>query len=98
MSHIEIHETKAASRDLDKAPREVLVSYETWARLIELHGLAILRKFKGYHDEKLVGDLRGFRSSRLNKKWRVIYRFGRNGNIQIVNVIRITPHDYRKKK
>ena len=67
MAQIEIRETKTAEKALNKAPKEVIVSYETWARLIETHGLPILRKFKGYHDEKLTGDMKMYRSSRLNK-------------------------------
>ena len=98
MAQVEIRETKAAEKALSKAPKEVLVSYETWARLIEEHGLAILRKFKGYHDEKLSGDMKMFRSSRLNKKWRVIYSVDSGGAIQIVEVAKIIPHDYRRKK
>lgn len=69
----EISESKKSQKDLDKAPVEIVKSYEVWARLVEEHGLAILREFKGYHDEKLRGEWAGYRSSRLNKSWRVIY-------------------------
>lgn len=94
----EIRESKAAQKELDRAPKAVLVSYETWARLIEEHGLAILRQYKGYHDEKLQGSWEGYRSSRLNLKWRVIYRVDGSSKIQIVNVVRVMAHDYRSKK
>ncbi len=33
-----IVETKSAQKDLDKAPKEILVSYEIWVKLIEEHG------------------------------------------------------------
>jgi len=91
-----IIETHGAQKDLDKAPKEVVKSYEVWARLVEEHGVAILRNFKGYHDEKLKHEWEGHRSSRLNLKWRVIYHVGRKGNLEIVGVVRITPHDYRR--
>ncbi|MBF0106400.1 MAG: type II toxin-antitoxin system mRNA interferase toxin, RelE/StbE family [Deltaproteobacteria bacterium] len=92
----EIVESKKAQKDLDKAPRNVAASYEIWARLVEEHGLDILRSFKGYHDEKLLGELKNMRSSRLNKKWRVVYQRNKQGMIEIVCVVRVIPHDYRK--
>ena len=93
----EIVESKSAQKDLAKTPREVLTSYEIRVRLIEEHGTSVLRNFKGYHDEKLHGPRAGYRSSRLNRKWRVIYQVDRVGKIEIVNVSKITPHDYRSK-
>lgn len=95
---MEVRESKAAEKDLNKAPIEVIFSYETWARLIEEHGLKILRSFKGYHDEKLRGNLEGYRSSRLNKRWRVIYRIEDDGVLKIAEVSRIALHNYRRKK
>ncbi len=93
-----ISETKSAIKDLDKAPDDIVRSYEIWARLIEEHGLGILREFKGYHDEKQHGEWIDHRSSRLNRKWRVIYQANLSGKIQVINVSRITPHDYRSKR
>lgn len=89
-----IVESNKALKDLRKAPKEVLLFYEAWARLIEEHGHEILREFKGYHDEKLSGKLDNCRSSRLNKKWRVIYQLTKS-HIEIVEVKRVTPHLYR---
>lgn len=91
----EVIESKSAEKDLVKTPREIVRSYEIWVRLVETHGISILRNFKGYHDEKLKGDLGAYRSSRLNLKWRVIYRADTAGVIQIINVVRVTAHDYR---
>lgn len=92
-----LKETKSAQKDLNKAPQEVLRAYEIWARLIEEHGVMILREFKGYHDEKLHGDWLGYRSSRLNYKWRIIYQADTSGKIQIIKIFRIAAHDYRRK-
>lgn len=93
----QIHETKAAEKGLMKAPPQVIRSYEIWARMVEEHGIAILREFRGYNDEKLSGEWQGHRSSRLNKQWRVIYKVDPNKNIQIITVVRVTAHDYRRK-
>lgn len=92
---ITLVESDAAKKDLRRLPDEVLVSYEIWSRLIEEHGLNILRQFKGYHDEKLKGKNKDFRSSRLNKKWRVIYQAINSGSLKVVKVCRITPHEYK---
>ncbi len=89
-------ETHSAEKDLDRAPKEVVKSYEIWARLIEEHGVPVLRNFKGYHDEKLKHEWDGHRSSRLNLKWRVIYKVSHGTTIEIVSVVRVTPHDYRR--
>ena len=94
---VKISESRKAQKDLDKVPKEILRSYETWARLIEEHGTLILRKFPGYNDELLKGEWQGYRSSRLNLKWRVIYQVGRDGEIEIVSVARVIAHDYRRK-
>jgi addiction module RelE/StbE family toxin len=97
MAMAKIIESKKAQKDLDKTPKEILRSYETWARMIEAHGTVVLRKFPGYHDEMLRGEWRGFRSSRLNLKWRVIYQVNHSGEIEIVSVVRVTAHDYRRE-
>ncbi|MBX3022016.1 MAG: type II toxin-antitoxin system mRNA interferase toxin, RelE/StbE family [Bdellovibrionales bacterium] len=94
---VHITESRQATKDLDKAPAQIVGAYEVWARLVEEHGVTILRNFKGYHDEALRGEWQGYRSSRLNLKWRVIYRATTSGEIQVVNVERVTPHDYRRK-
>ena len=95
-----IVESKDAQKTLKILPLNILRSYEIWARLVEEHGSQILRQFKGYHNEKLAGDLRGLNSSRLNNKWRVIYRLNKTGLsevLELVEVCKITPHDYRRK-
>ena len=42
-----IVESTRAQKDLSKAPGELVQAYEIWARLIEEHGTAVLRKFRG---------------------------------------------------
>ncbi len=50
---------------------------------------------RGFRDEALSGDWKGHRSSRLNEQWRVIYSV--EADVMIVQVVRVTPHDYRKR-
>jgi addiction module RelE/StbE family toxin len=45
-------------------------------------------------DEALKGEWKGYRSSRLNIQYRVIYKI--EDDKVLVKVVQITPHDYRK--
>ena len=82
-------------RQLAKAPREVLKRYEKWKDIASLSGPRGVRLIKGFHDEALLGEWRGFRSSRLGDRWRVIYRAVSEDLAYYVEFI--TPHDYRRR-
>ncbi len=92
-----LHESKKAQKALNFAPKEILLSYEVWARLVESHGHIALKRFPGYKDEALKGQWSGYRSSRLNLKWRVIYYINHQSELEIINVEHVTAHDYRRK-
>ena len=85
-------------RDVDKelsarVPIEILKRYEKWKDIAMLSGPQGLRAIKGFHDEALAGKWKGYRSSRLNEQWRVIYKIV--ADALLVQVVRVTPHDYR---
>jgi len=88
-------------RDLDKkltrakVPLDVLKRYEKWKDIARLSGPQGLKRIKGFRDEALKGQWRGFRSSRLGQQWRVIYRV--EGDRLLIQVLDINPHDYSKK-
>lgn len=92
-----ILEHHAADKELSsgRVPIEILKRYEKWKDIASLSGPRGLRAIKGFHDEALSGNWRGFRSSRLNAQWRVIYSV--DTGVMIVRVVRVTPHDYRKR-
>lgn len=84
-------------RDVDKAlsgrvPLDILQRYEKWKDIATLSGPPGLRAISGFYDEALAGKWKGYRSSRLNEQWRVIYRV--LADVLLVQVIRVTPHDY----
>ena len=87
-------------RDVDKelssrrVPLEILKRYEKWKDIAALSGPQGLRAIKGFRDEALSGEWKGFRSSRLNEQWRVIYQV--IAELLLVRVVRVTPHDYRR--
>ena len=86
-------------RDVDKelsgrVPIDILKRYEKWKDIASLSGPTGLRAIKGFRDEALRGKWKGFRSSRLNEQWRVIYKVV--ADALLVQVVRVTPHDYGK--
>lgn len=85
-------EHKEVVKILKKTPSEIKNNYLAWKRIVELEGPQGLRLIKGFHDESLKGEWRGFRSSRLNKQWRVVYKIDKEQ--LIVYVVEINPHTY----
>lgn len=75
-----------------KVPVLIRKHYEVWKRVVELDGLQGLREIKGYYDEGLKGHWEGYRSSRLNRQWRVIYKA--EVSYFEVYVVEVNPHEY----
>ena len=57
-------------------------------------GPAGLRRVRGFSDEALKGEWKGYRSSRLDDAYRVVYRT--EGDLMLVMVERVSKHDYRR--
>ena len=91
-----IEEHRQADKELSsgRVPIEILKRYEKWKDIAMLSGPQGLRAIKGFRDEALSGDWKGYRSSRLNEQWRVIYQV--IADALLVQVVRVTPHDYRR--
>ena len=89
-----IEEHRRVDRQLSGAPLEILKRYEKWKDVATISGPPGLRLIKGFHDEALSGQGKGYRSSRLGIQWRVIYRVA--GEVLLIEVINVTPHDYRR--
>lgn len=90
-----VFEHRRVDRQLTKAPLEVQKRYEKWKDIVEVSGPVGLKMIRGLRDEALRGEWRGHRSSRLNQQYRVIYRV--EGDQFVVQVLEVTPHDYRSK-
>ncbi len=91
-----IEEHRRIDRQLSRAvPKEVLQRYEKWKDVAMLSGPPGLRLIKGFYDEALSGEWKGYRSSRLGHQWRVIYQVV--ANRPLIQVIEVTPHDYRRR-
>jgi plasmid maintenance system killer protein len=89
-----IEEHRRVDRQLAGAPLEVLKRYEKWKDIAGISGPPGLRLIKGFHDEALSGQWKGYRSSRLGIQWRVIYRVV--GEVLLIEVVSVTVHDYRR--
>jgi toxin HigB-1 len=91
-----IEEHRRVDKQLsDAVPTEILKRYEKWKDIARISGPQGLRAIKGFHDEALSGDWKGYRSSRLGIQWRVIYQV--IGDVLMIHAVQVTPHDYRKK-
>ncbi len=91
----EVYEHKRVSRQLKRLPIDILKRYEKWKDIVEIAGPDGLRMIKGFRDEALSGEWKGFRSSRLNLQYRVIYTA--KEDFLEVHVVELTPHEYRRR-
>ena len=91
----QIEEHRRVERQLSgSVPIEVLKRYEKWKDIARVSGPMGLRVIKGFHDEALLGEWKGFRSSRLGLQWRVIYQVV--ADVLMIQVVQVTAHDYRR--
>jgi addiction module RelE/StbE family toxin len=90
-----IFEHRRVRKQLIALPQDVLKRYEKWKDIVAISGPDGLKQIKGFRDESLRGEWKGQRSSRLNIQYRVIY--GVEKDQVLVQVVSVTPHDYRKK-
>jgi len=89
-----IEEHRRIDKQVVSVPNDVLKRYEKWKDIASISGPPGLSLIKGFHDEALSGRWRGYRSSRLGIKWRVIYRT--IPEELLFQVASITAHDYRR--
>ena len=90
-----IYEHRRVARQITSIPIDILKRYEKWKDIVNVSGPEGLRLIKGFHDESLRGEWKGFRSSRLGRQFRVIYKVERDQ--VLVQVVKASAHDYRKK-
>jgi addiction module RelE/StbE family toxin len=90
----EIYEHRRLARRLPKLPVEILKRYEKWKDIVRVSGPRGLRLIQGFRDEALRGEWKGYRSSRLGERYRLIYEV--IAQEVRVHVIDITAHDYRR--
>ncbi|RJQ60112.1 MAG: type II toxin-antitoxin system mRNA interferase toxin, RelE/StbE family [Desulfobacteraceae bacterium] len=89
-----IEEHLRVDKQAASLPIDILKRYEKWKDIVLISGPAGIKLVRGFHDEALVGQWKGYRSSRLGLHWRVIYRIIPEG--LLFQVASITAHDYRR--
>lgn len=90
-----IEEHRRVGKPLAASPLDIQKRYEKWLDVVALSGPPGLRAIRGFHDESLSGEWRGYRSSRLNAQYRVIYRIV--APRRLFQVVEVTAHDHRKR-
>ena len=91
----QIAEHPRTGKQLDSAPLESQKRYEKWKDIARISGPLGLRAIRGFRDEALAGKWSGYRSSRLNLQYRIIYRVV--ASQLLFQVVEVTPHDYRRR-
>lgn len=95
MSIWRFREHRRLARRLRMLPPHVRDRYEAWKNVLGAAGPEALEDLPGTRDEALRGQWKGFRSSRLSFRYRVIYRVVRDD--LMIEVVDVKPHDYRRK-
>jgi len=90
-----IYEHRNALKGIKSLPVDILKRYEKWKDIVAISGPKGLKLIKGFSDEALRGEWKGYRSSRLNIQYRIIYKV--ENEKLFVKVIKVTAHDYRMK-
>ncbi len=91
----QILEHRRVDKQCAAAPREILKRYEKWKDIAAISGPPGLRQIAGFHDEALLGEWKGHRSSRLGEQFRVIYRV--LSDELTFQVVSVTAHDNRRR-
>lgn len=89
-----IEEHRRVDKQAAAVPKDILKRYEKWKDIAAISGPRGLRLIRGFRDEALSGEWRGYRSCRLGLQWRVIYRVV--AEKLLFQVASITAHDYRR--
>lgn len=85
---------RRVDKQIPAVPKDILKRYEKWKDIAAISGPPGLRLIRGFRDETLSGEWRGYRSSRLGLQWRVIYRVV--AEKLLFQIASITAHDYRR--
>jgi addiction module RelE/StbE family toxin len=89
-----IWESRSVEKALDKLQNDIVERYELWKSIARTNGPEGIAAFPPFKDHPLKGNLKGYRSSRLKDKWKVIYKI--ENEKLIISAVEISPDDYRR--
>lgn len=90
-----IEEHPRTGKQLDSASLEIQKRYEKWKDIARVSGPLGLRGIRVFRDEALTGKWSGYRSSRLNVQYCVIFRV--LASQLLFQIVEVTLHDYRRR-
>ncbi len=82
--------SKHAMKTLQKIPHHIQDELSYWINCVMSLGIEETRKISGLHDEPLHGNLRDFRSVRLNSSYRAFYTHIEDS----IKIEEINKHEY----
>lgn len=97
MHKVDFSKVKQLLKSPKKLPQAVRKRALHWGDQVEIFGLKEIQKVPNFKDHSLKRDRKGQRAISLDYQWRLIYEVNKSGQITIVTVEEITPHDYRRK-
>ena len=89
-----VQTSKRAKKSLEKVPKHVAAKFALWRLEVMEKSLECVQKIPSYHDEPLLGKLKGIRSIKLSDGYRAYYRVTKE-IIEIVFVEEVNKHDYK---
>lgn len=87
--------SRQAEKNLEKIPGYITLKLQSWIESVSINGLSFVRKIPGFHDEQLLGDRKRQRSIRLSKAYRAIYVIRENDEVEFIEILRVSKHDYK---
>jgi mRNA-degrading endonuclease YafQ of YafQ-DinJ toxin-antitoxin module len=82
-------ESRAVTRQVRRAPREIQAKYVVWRNRVQFSGPYLTG---GFRVHSMLGNRKGQMSARLNRQWRVIFKVF-EGEL-IIEALELTPHKY----
>ena len=79
---------------MKSVPTHIVIKLQAWIEMVGTCGLNSISEVPGYRNEALQGKRKGQYSIRLNKAYRAIYKIDRLNNIQLIEIMRVTKHEY----
>lgn len=91
---MELVDVTLIEKELPFLPKHILTKLRRWIKGVEEEGLSEVRKIPSFHDEPLKVAWHGARSIRLNRSFRAIYKESRQGEITIIQILKVSKHEY----
>ena len=91
---MDIVDFSSVEKQLRRVPKDIIKRLQRGAVYVETTGLVETRKVPDFHDEPLKGRWKGCRSVRLGHKWRVIYKYNKGNEENVIELREVTAHEY----